>query len=152
MLILDGRFLHRRCCAHILNLIVKGGLDVIGIVIDKVPDAIAFWMETPKRVEIFEDTCRYFQIGGEKKLVLNCKEKWNSTNEMLEIALMYKEVFTQLKKNSKGKIEKFPLPNPYEWQMAKDICNGLTLFGRTTKAFSGRHYPTQTYIFRKFTK
>jgi len=91
-LILDGRFLHMRCCAHILNLIVKDGLDVISDAIEKVHDVVAFWIATPKKVEKFEDACRYFKIGGGKKLVLDCTTRWNSTYEMLEIALMYKQV------------------------------------------------------------
>ena len=148
-LILDGKFLHMRCCAHILNLIVKEGLDIIGEAIEKVRDAVAFWTATPKRVEKFEDACRYFKICGGKKLVLDCKTRWNSTYEMLDIALMYKEVFARLKKNSKGKEEKFPLPTPYEWQMAKDICDRLAIFSRTTEAFSGRHYPTANLYFQK---
>ena len=111
-LILDGKFLHMTCCAHILNLIVKEGLDIIGEAIEKVRDAVAFWTATPKRVEKFKDACRYFKICGGKKLVLDCKTRWNSTYEMLDIALMYKEVFTRLKKHCKGKEEKFPLPAP----------------------------------------
>lgn len=37
-LILKGRFLHMRCSAHILNLIVQDGLDVIGEGIKRVRD------------------------------------------------------------------------------------------------------------------
>ena len=62
---------------------------------------------------------------------------------------MHKEIFARLKKNSKGKEEKFSLPTPYEWQMAKDICDRLAIFSRTTKAFSGRHYPTANLYFQK---
>ena len=97
-----------RCCAHILNLIVKDGLDVIGDAIEKVREAVAFQTATPKRVENFEDACRYFKISGGKKVVLDCHTRWNSTYEMLKIALMYKEVFALLKKSSKGIEEKFP--------------------------------------------
>jgi len=42
-LILDGRFLDMSCCAHILNLIVRDGLDIVGHAIEKVRDADAFW-------------------------------------------------------------------------------------------------------------
>ena len=35
-LMLDGKILHMRCCAHILNLIVRDGLDVIQPAIAKI--------------------------------------------------------------------------------------------------------------------
>ncbi|KAA8524372.1 hypothetical protein F0562_010795 [Nyssa sinensis] len=42
-LLLDGRVLHMRCCAHILNLIVKDGLEVIGQGIKRIRDSVVFW-------------------------------------------------------------------------------------------------------------
>jgi len=54
-LLLEGKLLHMRCCAHILNLIVKDGLDVIQPTIAKIRDSVAFWAATPKKVEKFEE-------------------------------------------------------------------------------------------------
>ena len=42
------------------------------------------------------------KVSGGKKLELDYKTMWNSTYEMLETAIMYKEAFARLKKNSKG--------------------------------------------------
>jgi len=96
-----------RCSAHILNLIVKDGLDIIDSPIEKVQDKLLFVLSFPKRAKKCEDVCRYYKIGGSKKLDLDCKTTWNSTNEMLETTIIYKEAFTRLKQNSQGKIEKF---------------------------------------------
>ena len=65
---LECRFLYMRCCAHILNLIVKDGLNIIDHAIKKVPKAIVFWIASPKRVGKFEDACRLYEIVGGKKL------------------------------------------------------------------------------------
>ena len=35
-LLLSGGLFHMRCCAHILNLIVKDGLDVIKVGVEKI--------------------------------------------------------------------------------------------------------------------
>ena len=71
-LILDGKFLHMRCSAHILNLIVKDGLDVIGKGIETIRECVAFWVATPKRFEKFEDSARYLKIISTKKIHLDC--------------------------------------------------------------------------------
>ena len=41
-LMLGGKYLHMRCCAHILNLIVKDGMDVMEDGIGRVRDSVAF--------------------------------------------------------------------------------------------------------------
>ncbi|CAA2976799.1 zinc finger BED domain-containing RICESLEEPER 2-like [Olea europaea subsp. europaea] len=53
-LVLNGEFFHMRCCARILNLIVKDGLDIISGSVEKICDSVAYWTVTPKRFEKFE--------------------------------------------------------------------------------------------------
>ena len=78
-LMLCNKFLHMRCSAHILNLIIQDGLDVIGSGIERIHDCIAFWVATPKRHEKLEDSARFLRIQCTKKIHLDCKTRWNST-------------------------------------------------------------------------
>ncbi|KAK1379649.1 hypothetical protein POM88_026393 [Heracleum sosnowskyi] len=57
-LIAGGSLFHMRCSAHILNLIVKDGLEVIKSGVEKIRDSVAYWTATPKREEKFEETTR----------------------------------------------------------------------------------------------
>ncbi|XP_060972560.1 zinc finger BED domain-containing protein RICESLEEPER 2-like [Cannabis sativa] len=91
--ILKKRLLHVRCCAHILNLIVKEGLSVIGDSVDKIRNSVAYWSGTPKRHEKFEDTTRQLGVPYTKKISVDCVTRWNSTFLMLSTALSYKTVF-----------------------------------------------------------
>ena len=38
---------YTRCCAHILNLIVKDGLEIIKGAIENFRDSVAYWTATP---------------------------------------------------------------------------------------------------------
>ncbi|KAK2637995.1 hypothetical protein Ddye_025790 [Dipteronia dyeriana] len=66
-LILYGQLLHMRCVAHILNLIVKSGLEVINCGVEKIRDSVAFWTATPKRMEKFEEAARQLNLEYAKK-------------------------------------------------------------------------------------
>ncbi|XP_022875812.1 zinc finger BED domain-containing protein RICESLEEPER 2-like [Olea europaea var. sylvestris] len=96
-LLLNGEFFHLRCCAHILNLIVKDGLDVISPSVERIRNSVSYWSATPKRVETFEAVARQMKIPCGKKLLLDCKTRWNSTYLMIHTALLYKELFPRLR-------------------------------------------------------
>ncbi|KZV22165.1 hypothetical protein F511_33795 [Dorcoceras hygrometricum] len=96
-LILEGKLFHMRCCAHILNLIVRDGLDLISGSIEIIRYSVGFWTTTPKRDEKFIETARQLKVESTKKLELDCKTRWNSTYLMLNTALEYKDVFSRLK-------------------------------------------------------
>ena len=68
----DGSLLHMRCAAHILNLIVRIGLDVIKHAIDNVRNSVVFWIASPKRIERFEDVCRQMKVPCTRRLSLDC--------------------------------------------------------------------------------
>ncbi|XP_057543992.1 zinc finger BED domain-containing protein RICESLEEPER 2-like [Amaranthus tricolor] len=113
------------------------GLEIISGAIEKVRSVVVFCTSSPNRYEKFEDACNYCKTPITKKLQLDCKTRWNSCSDMLQIALLYKDAFTRLEsKVGKSEKEKFRLPSKEEWKMASDICDKLTLFSRTTEAFS----------------
>ncbi|KAM0898891.1 hypothetical protein ACQ4PT_021648 [Festuca glaucescens] len=74
-LLLQGTMLHMRCCAHILNLVVKDGLDVMKSAIHNIRESVAYWTATPKRVEKFEEMAKYKKVKITKKLRLDCKTR-----------------------------------------------------------------------------
>ena len=89
-LIMRGSMLHMRCVAHVLNLIVQDGLDVIGPCIEKIRESVGFWTASTKRKQKFEETARQAHVECTKELALDCKPRWNSTYLMLSIAIKYR--------------------------------------------------------------
>ncbi|KAF1866302.1 hypothetical protein Lal_00024307 [Lupinus albus] len=81
-LLRDWSLLHMCCCAHILNLIVKDGLEVVKDGIENIRD--------------------------------NCPTRWNSTYKVLEVAILYKDVFRDTQYTC--------LPSNSQWQFADDLA------------------------------
>ncbi|KAL5552570.1 hypothetical protein UlMin_039971 [Ulmus minor] len=98
LLLVNGKLLHMRCAAHILNLIVKKGLEnLFGSGVERIRESISFWTATPKRSEKFEESVRHLNIPCSKVLSLDIKTRWNSTYLMLSTALIYKDAFSRLR-------------------------------------------------------
>ncbi|KAK2634576.1 hypothetical protein Ddye_029368, partial [Dipteronia dyeriana] len=72
-LLLNGDMFHTHCSAHILNLIVRDGLDVISDSIERIRSSVSYWTSLPKREE--------------KKLRLDAINDW-STSTFEQIKLM----------------------------------------------------------------
>ena len=91
--IMRGSMLHMHCVAHVLNLIVQDGLDVIGSSIEKVRESVGFWIASTKIRQKFEEIARQAHVDCTKELALDCKTRWNSTYLVLSIAIKYQNVF-----------------------------------------------------------
>ncbi|KAG6480334.1 hypothetical protein ZIOFF_063834 [Zingiber officinale] len=143
-LILDGKLFHMRCCAHILNLVVRDGLELISDSIETIRYSVVFWTATPKRDEKFVKTARQLKVPSTKKLELDCKTRWNSTYLMLNTALEYEAVFARLKQRETLYKR---VPTQEDWSKVRDISSKLELFFDVTELFSGTKYPTINLFF-----
>ncbi|KAL5180319.1 putative AC transposase [Glycine soja] len=143
-LIKEGAFFHMRCCAHILNLIVKDGLGVVKDGVEKIRDSVAYWIATPKRLEKFQETAIQLRIPCTKKLSLDCPTRWNSTYKMFDVAISYKNVFSRLKQHE---TQYSCFPSDSQWEFAKEVCKRLAIFNDITEMISGTKYPTANIYF-----
>ena len=53
-LLINGLVLQMRCAAHILNLIIKDGLEMISGGIERIRDSVVYWTASAARIENFE--------------------------------------------------------------------------------------------------
>ncbi|KAB2045172.1 hypothetical protein ES319_D01G141800v1 [Gossypium barbadense] len=130
----DGAFFQIRCCAHILNLIIKAGLelanDVVGI----------------RRKRFYDATDKSFHLNVTKKLRQDVCERWNSTYLMLESSLYYKDVLDYWGQRDKD-YQMFSLSNE-EWRNIAILCKFLKVFYDVTCIFSGSNYPKGNLYFK----
>ena len=69
--ILGHQFLHMRCCAHILNLIVGEDLKERESSIFKVRDAVRYVKSSPNRFQIFKNYVKTLGIESKSLLCLD---------------------------------------------------------------------------------
>ncbi len=150
-LLVNGKLLHMRCAAHILNLIIKEGLEnLFGSGVERIRESITFWTATPKRLDKFEESILDLNIPCSKVISLDIKTRWNSTYLMLSTALIYKDVFSRLRQREPQYRKLGPkLPSEEDWVLAKEMCERLKPFFKIIELFSRTSYPTTNIFFPK---
>ena len=93
MLHCNGDLFHVRCATHVLNLIVKDGLEVIDGVITDIRESVKYIKGSTSRKEKFEEIIVEMGIDCGSRSTLDVPTRWNSICDMLESALPFREAF-----------------------------------------------------------
>ncbi|CAG8853779.1 13471_t:CDS:1, partial [Gigaspora margarita] len=134
-----NNFCHYRYIAHILNLIVLVGLNIIAVPIKKLRKLIKTIRKLSK---IFEYLKNIIILNAKSFLAptLDCKTRWNSTYFMVKRACLLYEFIEML-------LVKYPnlktyMPNKKEWNIYKNLVDLLELFNDATIELLLQTYPT----------
>ena len=90
---MEHDYLHVRCCAHILNLIVGDGLKELDDSIVKVCNAVKYVKSSPSRLTTFKKCVKKEKIESKCLLCLEVRTRWNSTYLMLDTAGKFDKAF-----------------------------------------------------------
>jgi hypothetical protein len=93
--IADGKYLHMRCAAHIINLIMQDGLKEVDRSIKHVRAAVRFVKASSSRLGKFKEIAQLEKVDSNAFLTLDVCTRWNSTYDMLAAACTYEKVFTR---------------------------------------------------------
>nr|KAJ0212044.1 hypothetical protein LSAT_V11C400164530 [Lactuca sativa] len=133
-----GKLFHVRCCAHILNLMVQDGLSRISYIIEDIHETVTFINQNEGRLNLFSEIVQQLQLPH-RKLILECKTRWNSTYQMLSAAIKFKEVFPMYKEREPRYL---CCPSNDDWLKVEKVCEILEVFDSATNIISGSEYPT----------
>ncbi|KAG6625089.1 hypothetical protein CIPAW_16G071900 [Carya illinoinensis] len=168
--ILEHEFLHVRCCAHILNLIVREGLREFDESIAKVRGVVKYVKSSPQRWSMFGKCIQLEEIMCKSGICLDVPTRWNSTYLMLERAIKFRRAFEQLEEEDSAFLtsigddddddeedveqvvnrrtsKKLGSPNNIDWEKARLFVKFLKLFHDVTLRFSGGLYATCNSFF-----
>jgi len=116
-----------RCAAHVINLIVKDGLQEIDGVIENIRESVKYIRGSPN--EKFEEIIGELGINCGRHPSLDVATRWNSTCDMLESALSFKDAFHELGSDPNYIYS----PSTEERQRAAVICKLLKVFKKATE-------------------
>lgn len=144
-LLCKGAFFYVGCFAHLLNVNVQAGFGCITDVIGKLRLCIKYVKQSPHRKKNFYIVAKNLNLDTQKKLRVDSPDRWNSTYDMLEVALSYKDVFTYIGAqdiNFKHKL------SAGEWEKVSLLCKFLKVFFEVTRILSASRYPTSNLYFK----
>ncbi|KAL6623219.1 hypothetical protein ACP70R_033098 [Stipagrostis hirtigluma subsp. patula] len=110
-----GDLLHRRCAAHVLNLIVQDGFKTMGSATSSIRESVKYIRSSVPRKERFEEIIVQVGTSAEKRPSLDVPTRWNSTYLMLESSLKHRTAFESLKSQDPSYKD---APTAAEWKMA----------------------------------
>ncbi|KAL4325049.1 hypothetical protein GQ457_11G023860 [Hibiscus cannabinus] len=144
--VLDAQFLHMRCAARILNLVVKDGLKEVDNSIMKAHAAVKYVRSSHARLQKFRSCAEEENINSKYLVFLDIETRWNSTYSMLKSALVFRRAF----KNMKTKCIPYTKelrkvggpPDDEDWDKVIVFLPFLEIFYEATLSFSGSRYVT----------
>ena len=121
------KYVHIRCVAHILNLVINEGLKELKTSIKRVREVVGYIRYSPSRLRKFRD---FFYLLGIKDLCSLCLDvltHWNSTYLMLKTACIYEKTFKVYEENdSSFRVDLGDnVPEFYDWETANNLVKFL---------------------------
>ncbi|GAB2285448.1 hypothetical protein Dimus_039706 [Dionaea muscipula] len=117
---------------------VQYGLQEIKHVIENVHESVVYINGSESRMQEFCKIVEQLQLPH-RRLILDCKTRWNSTYEMLVCAMKFKDVFPRFADRDGGYQY---CPSIEDWEKVEKVCDILNVFKDATDIVSGTDYPT----------
>ncbi|KAK8519396.1 hypothetical protein V6N12_025435 [Hibiscus sabdariffa] len=117
---------------------VQHGLQQVQDIIEKVHDTVDFLNASDARLKRFGELASQYNVQ-DRKLILECKTRWNSTYDMLDCAIKFRKVFPRYALHDHSYNY---CPDDDEWEKIEKLLEILKVFKATTNIISGSEYPT----------
>ncbi|KAJ0527824.1 putative HAT dimerization domain, ribonuclease H-like superfamily, hAT-like transposase, RNase-H [Helianthus annuus] len=171
--VLDCKYLHLRCNAHIINLVVKDGLEEQVDSIARIRNAVRYLRSSSSRFQTFKDSVKKEKIECKRKPCLDVETRWNSTFLMLETALKFSKAFDRIQdvdfsyrsyfhnevadeetstRKRKKSDKVLGAPDREDWENARLFMEFLRIFFNVTKKISGSKYVSANLLFVEICK
>lgn len=153
--IAEGKYLHMRCAAHIVNLIVQDGLKEVDTSVKRVRAAVRYIKNGTSRLVKFKEFAEEEKIDSKAFLNLDICTRWNSTYLMLRAAIIFEKAFNRYYEDDPcyaidlSEERKGPgYPDETDWENAKKMSEFLGhFFDLTERLSSTLHVTAHNFVF-----
>ncbi|CAI9264363.1 unnamed protein product [Lactuca saligna] len=91
----NGKHFHVRCMAHIINLVVKMGLNHKVYHVKSIQDAVKYIRASPQQIKTFKQAMKDVAVESQRFLCGETPTRWNSIFELLSSAYDVKDAFLE---------------------------------------------------------
>ncbi|CAM8929371.1 unnamed protein product [Rhodiola kirilowii] len=137
--LVSGIYLHIKCFAHILNLIVRAGLLIMGNSVGSIRNAVRYVRSSGARLQQFKKCMEKEKVECKKVCILDVPTRWNSTYLMLSTALELRKAFDRLAREEGTKYRGY-FEEDEDLEFEEDLVLGLgevNLTGDASNAAEG---------------
>jgi hypothetical protein len=150
----SGKYLHMRCAAHIVNLIVHDGLKEVDMSVKRVRAAVKYIRNGGSRMVKFKEIVEEEKLTNNPSLKADVPTRWNSTFIMLKSAIVYEKVFTKLADEDMTYVMDLDQgrggvghPDEMDWQNARKMADFLEHFyDLTVRVSNTLHVTAHTFF------
>nr|GLL29547.1 zinc finger BED domain-containing protein RICESLEEPER 2-like [Ipomoea trifida] len=115
----------------------KDGLSIIKTGVDDVRNSVRFINQFESRLLKFSEIVHHLG-NAVKKLILDCVTRWNSTYEMLVVAIKVKDTFPIFAQTEPS----YKCCSLEDWSKIEHVLSILEVFYEATQVISRTNYPT----------
>ncbi|XP_019184812.1 PREDICTED: zinc finger BED domain-containing protein RICESLEEPER 2-like [Ipomoea nil] len=149
--LLEGKYIHMRCVAHIINLVVTDGLKEVNESITRVRSSVKYVRQSPARLHRFKECIDLEKIQSKSLLSMDCSTRWNSTYLMLDAAQKFERAFERFEEIDHNYKHELVLnggtPKEEDWGNVRKVSKFLQRFYEFTLKVSGTTYVTSNVYF-----
>lgn len=141
----NGQSFDIRCVVNLLNNMVEDIIGAFSEVFQKIRHSIRHVKSSQEIQAMFSRLAQELQVQSEKCLFIDNPFRWNSTYFMLEVAVEYREPFSQLRERDPDNM--IFLPSDLDWDRMSTITGFLKHFIEVMNIFTRNKFPTANIFF-----
>lgn len=146
-MILEGEFFHVHCFVHVMNLVVRDGIDETKSIVKNLHCSVKYVRSITSRWQIFKKCIEEEKVENKRIVSLDVKTRWNSTYLMIDAALPFEKAFDRFEEQDPLYSKETEPLGVFDWAKLKGLHLFLKDFYKLTNRISGSHYvSSHTYF------